>query len=133
MQAEIVQLAKYRLDKARECLLDAQDAFEEDRLANSINRSYYAIFHATRSLLALDSFDSKKHSTIIGYFNQHYIASGKMETVYYQQLSNAFRIRNKTDYDDFYVITREDAKQQLVNAYSFIQHIGQYIESRIVN
>ena len=100
MQAEIVQLAKYRLDKASECLSDAQVAFEEDRLANSINRSYYAVFHATRALLALDSFDSKKHSTIIGYFNQHYIATGKIEVVYYQQLSNAFRIRNKTDYDD---------------------------------
>ena len=85
----------------------------------------------SRSLLALDSFDSKRHSTIIGYFNQNYIASGKMETVYYQQLSNAFRIRNKTDYDDFYIISREDAKQQLENAYSFIQHIGQYIESRL--
>ena len=128
MQAEIAQLAKYRLDKARECLSDAQVAFEEDRLANSINRSYYAVFHATRALLALDSFDSKKHSTIIGYFNQHYIATGKLEAIYYQQLSNAFRIRNKTDYDDFYVVSRDDAKHQLQNAQAFAAYIGQYIE-----
>lgn len=101
MQAEFVQLAKYRLDKARECLTDAQAALTDDRLANSINRSYYAVFHATRALLALDGFDSKNHSTIIGYFNQHYIATGKLEAGCYQQLSNAFRIRNKADYDDF--------------------------------
>jgi uncharacterized protein (UPF0332 family) len=60
MQAEMVELAKYRIEKAKECLADAVDAFEESRLANSINRSYYAMFHATRALLALESFDSKK-------------------------------------------------------------------------
>ncbi|WP_425059046.1 hypothetical protein SCACP_36990 [Sporomusa carbonis] len=120
MQAEMIELAKYRLNKAEECLSDSRDAYEEDRLANSINRSYYAMFHATRALLALDSFDSKRHSTIIGYFNQHYIATGKIEATYYQMLSNAFRVRNKTDYDDFYVVGRDEAQQQLENATSFI-------------
>lgn len=33
MQAEILELAKYRMEKAKECLADAQDAFEEDRWA----------------------------------------------------------------------------------------------------
>ncbi|XEQ92881.1 hypothetical protein SCACP_17320 [Sporomusa carbonis] len=70
--------------------------------------------------MALDSFDSKRHSTIIGYFNQHYIATGKIEATYYQMLSNAFRVRNKTDYDDFYVVGRDEAQQQLENATSFI-------------
>lgn len=31
MQAEIVELAAYRMGKAKECLADAQDAFEESR------------------------------------------------------------------------------------------------------
>ncbi|HWR07348.1 HEPN domain-containing protein [Sporomusa sp.] len=120
MQAEMLELAKYRLNKAEECLADSQDAYEKDRLANSINRSYYAMFHATRALLALDSFDSKRYSAIIGCFNQHYIATGKIDTTYYQMLSNAFRVRNKTDYDDFYVVSRDEAQQQLENAISFI-------------
>lgn len=123
MQAEIIELAKYRLNKAEECLADSQDAYEEERLANSINRSYYAMFHATRALLALDSFDSKRHSTIIGYFNQYYVATGKIDPSYYQMLSNAFRVRNKTDYDDFYVIGRDEAQQQLEHAASFIAMI----------
>lgn len=83
MQAEMLELSKYRMEKAKECLADAQDAFEEIRLANSINRSYYAMFHATRALLAIDSFDSKKHSSIIGYFNQYYIANSKIDSNYY--------------------------------------------------
>ncbi len=123
----MLELAKYRLNKAQECLSDAQDAYEENRLANSINRSYYAIFHATRALLALDGLDSKRHSTIIGYFNQHYIATGKIAAQYYQILSNAFRVRNKTDYDDFYVVSRDEAWQQLDNASTFVALIKSFL------
>ena len=32
------------------------------------NRAYYSIFHAIRSVLALDGFDSKKHSGVISEF-----------------------------------------------------------------
>ncbi len=38
-----------------------------------------AIFHAVRALLALDKFDSQKHSGIISYFNQKFIKTGKIE------------------------------------------------------
>ena len=127
MQAEMLELSKYRMEKAKECLADAQDAFEESRLANSINRSYYAMFHATRALLAIDGFDSKKHSSIIGYFNQYYIANSKIDTHYYQIIANAFRVRNKTDYDDFYIVSKDEAQKQLENAISFIAFMDSYI------
>ena len=127
MQAEMVELAKYRIEKAKECLADAVDAFEESRLANSINRSYYAMFHATRALLALESFDSKKHSSILGYFNQYYIANKKVDACYYQMIANAFRVRNKTDYDDFYVVSQEETQQQLDNAQAFIEFMDNFI------
>ncbi|MBU2702621.1 uncharacterized protein (UPF0332 family) [Sporomusaceae bacterium BoRhaA] len=119
------------MGKAKECLADAQDAFEESRLANSINRSYYAMFHATRALLAIDSFDSKKHSSILGYFNQYYIASKKIEVSYYKMVTNAFRVRNKTDYDDFYIVSKEEAQQQLENSQAFTDFMDGYIAGLI--
>lgn len=128
MQAEMLELAKYRMEKAKECLLDAQDAFEKSRLANSINRSYYAMFHATRALLAVESFDSKKHSSIIGYFNQHYIANGRIDLKYYRMLSNAFRVRNKSDYDDFYIVSKDEAQKQLEQAGVFIDFMMSFIK-----
>lgn len=132
MQAEMLELSKYRMEKAKECLADAQDAFEEIRLANSINRSYYAMFHATRALLAIDSFDSKKHSSIIGYFNQYYIANSKIDSNYYQMIANAFRVRNKTDYDDFYLASKDEAQKQLENAQVFIGFIASYIDEIVL-
>lgn len=40
------------------------------------NRSYYAIFHAARVVLALDGQDYKKHSGVISNFQKNYIKTG---------------------------------------------------------
>lgn len=127
MQTELLELSRYRIEKALECQADSRAAFAEGRWATSINRSYYAMFHMTRALLALDGFDSKKHSTIIGYFNQNYVATGKIDVVYNKMLSNAFQVRNQTDYNDFYIISRDDAKKQLDHATSFVEVMNRYI------
>jgi uncharacterized protein (UPF0332 family) len=65
------------------------------KFSQSINRSYYAIFHATRALLALNKFDTKKHSGVIAYFNQNYIKTGKIEVKYGKILTLAENIRMK--------------------------------------
>jgi len=44
-------------------------------------------------------------------------------------LAAAFDIRLKCDYQDFYVVSKEEAKKQLDNASEFINHIEQYIIS----
>ena len=117
---ERVELAKLRLTNAEECVSDAEFAFEAGRLKTCANRSYYAMFYAARALLALEKIDFKRHSTLIGYFNQHYVATGKIEKQYHEMLSDAFEVRQQSDYNDFYVVSRDDAKIQLDNAVKFI-------------
>ena len=89
------------------------------------------MFHAARSLLALDKFDSKKHTGVISFFNQHYIKTGKIEPEYSKMLTAAFKIRNKCDYNDFYIAAREDAQIQLENAKKFLKRLEEYIETVI--
>ncbi|MCD6256670.1 HEPN domain-containing protein [Candidatus Aerophobetes bacterium] len=60
-----INLARYRMDKARENLKDAEDALARSRFSLSANRSYYAMFTAARGLLALKELDSSKHSGVI--------------------------------------------------------------------
>ncbi len=43
-------------------------------------------------------------------------------------LTTAFKIRNDSDYKDFYVIAREDAELQLENAKKFIKKIEEFLE-----
>ncbi|HHY71125.1 MAG TPA: HEPN domain-containing protein [Thermoanaerobacterales bacterium] len=102
-------LSNYRLQRAEEDLKSSKILFQNNLYKQAVNRSYYAIFHATRAVLALDKFDSRKHSGIIAYFNQHYIATDKIETEYSKILMSAQKIRNSSDYDDFYIVSKEEA------------------------
>lgn len=65
----------------------------------------FAIFHALRAIIALDGFDSAKHSGIIAYVNKEYVKTG----IFYKQLSKildtSFKLRKKADYDDFFIIS----------------------------
>jgi uncharacterized protein (UPF0332 family) len=66
-------LSDYRLSKARELVDEAKLLFDNKRYDGCINRSYYAIFSAIRSLLALVGLDSRKHSGIISYFDRLFV------------------------------------------------------------
>jgi uncharacterized protein (UPF0332 family) len=121
-------LSNYRLEKARQDLETARINFEHGMLTQSINRSYYAAFHALRALLAYDSYDSKRHSSILGYFNKNYIANDKIEQEYYKIIASAFDIRVRCDYQDFYIISKDETKKQLKEAEKFIDMIERYID-----
>ncbi len=124
---KIKALSSYRLEKAKQDLEAARINIQHDLLAQSVNRSYYAAFHALRALLAYDTFDSKRHSSILGYFNKNYIASGKIKQEYYKIIASAFDIRTKSDYQDFYVVAKDDAIKQIADVERFIKAIESYI------
>ncbi|MCI0471718.1 MAG: HEPN domain-containing protein, partial [Candidatus Aminicenantes bacterium] len=122
-------LSVYRLQKAQDDLETAESNLIGNKLSQSINRSYYAMFHAARAMLALDKIDSKKHSGVISFFNRYYIKTGKIEREYSKILSEAFDIRNDSDYDDFYFASKEDAQNQLENAKRFLKRIREFIDA----
>ena len=120
-------LAVYRLEKAEVCLNDAKLLFDNNSLMAAVNRSYYAIFHSARAVLALDGEDRKRHSGVIAYFQQHYVKTKIFDRQCSYILQNAFEIRQETDYEDFYVLSKEDACLQIENAEVFINTIKKYV------
>lgn len=128
MEKRQLDLCRYRLDKAKDDLGVSKENLENKRFSQSINRSYYSMFHAVRALLALEKYDSKKHSGVISYFAQHYVKTGKIEPEYSKMLTNAFKIRNNCDYDDFYIAAYEDANKQAENANKFIKKVEEHID-----
>jgi uncharacterized protein (UPF0332 family) len=80
-----------------------------------------------RAVLAIDTFDSKKHSGIISMFRQKYIKTGIFAAEFSDVIENAFSIRNKSDYDDFFVISKEEVTQQIANARVFLEAVENYI------
>ena len=73
MEGSLNELAGYRLERAREMLLASENNLKIGEYRTSLNRSYYAVFHAMRSANALKGFDSSKHSGVIAFFTKEYL------------------------------------------------------------
>jgi uncharacterized protein (UPF0332 family) len=123
----IFELSEYRMNRARETLADAKSLLEGNRVESSINRSYYAIFHALRAVTALDGFDSSKHSGIIAHFNRVYVKEGVFDKELSKLIRVAFNTREKADYDDFAEVTYEMAAEQIAAAEKVIAAVERYL------
>lgn len=76
MEGSLRELTGYRMERANEMLEAAKKNLEIGQYKTSLNRFYYAIFHAMRAANILKGFDSSKHSGVIVYFNREYLKSG---------------------------------------------------------
>ena len=132
MEERARELSKYRFETSLEALSDAKIMDENERYKNTLNRAYYAIFHAIRAVNALSGFDSSKHSGVIAYFNQNYVKEG----VFTKELSKIIRMasenREKADYLDFFIASKEEAERQILRAEEFVDAIKMYLESEKV-
>ena len=82
-----------------------------------------------RSVLAIDGIDMKHHSGIISEFRRRYIKSEIFEVKMSEIISLLFDARTESDYDDFYVVTKYDAEQQVANAEIFLKNIEEYLKT----
>jgi uncharacterized protein (UPF0332 family) len=125
-------LAKYRLERASDELKHAEDGLHNDLLPQSISDSYYAIFHSMRAVLALDGKDFKKHSGVIANFQKNYIKEGVFDKDMSRYIQSAFDWRSDADYQDFFVVSKEDAEKQLDHAKLIYKMLKVHVEDRIL-
>lgn len=97
------------------------------------NRSYYAVFAAMRAVLALDGFDSKKHSGIIAEFRKNYIKTGILPKELSFVIDSLVEIRQGSDYDDFYLISKEEIAEQYCNAVEFVKTVETFLSEKYNN
>ena len=84
-----------------------------------------------RAILALDGIDMKHHSGIISEFRRLYIKTGVFDTELSTIISALFDIRTESDYDDFYVISKQEVKEQIANAELFYNEIKEYLSKLV--
>ena len=127
MEDRLRTLSRYRYEAGEEALADARLMYEHGRYKNSLNRAYYAIFHAMRAVNCMDGFDSSKHSGVIAHFNQRYVKEGYFP----RELSRIIRLasenREKADYLDFFAASREEAEKQIDRAEEFLKEVKKYL------
>lgn len=132
MRLDTETLCRYRLERAKEDLQAARVNHDSGLFKASINRSYYAIFHGIRAVNILDGFDASKHSSVIAHFNQYFVHTGEFDRGLYKIIDGAYRIREKSDYSDFFTASREDSALQLEHAETFVKAVEEYIKREIM-
>ncbi len=120
-------LIKYRLSSAKEKLNSAKVLLEAGLYKDSVGRSYYAIFSAIRAVLAVRQVDFSKHAGVIAYFQKEFIKTEVFDKKYSKYLQQAFQIRNSCDYDDFFIVSKQDAEEQYIRATEMLTVIEEYI------
>lgn len=127
---ELKALSTARLANSKDCLLAAKQLYDWGNFKSAANRSYYAIFHAMRAVLAFNEIDMKHHSGIISEFRRLYIKTGIFPTELSKIISELFDTRTESDYDDFFVISKEEVGEQIASAEMFISVIKNYLKEK---
>ena len=132
MEGTVKDLSAYRFEKAVRNLEVAERLLGEMEYDFCLNRSYYAVFDAMLAVNALDGFDSGKHSGVIAHFNQNYVKTGKFDSSMSDIIKHTSTLREKSDYEDYYKASPEEAEDALEQAKVFIQAVAAFLQAEEV-
>lgn len=119
-------LVLYRLQTAKADLKSARILLAAEEYKGANNRAYYAIFHAINAIHALSGKAYKRHKDTIGNFNKDYVKTQIFPRDMGRKIGEAEEIRHASDYDDFYIASREESERQVAVADEFIQLAEKY-------
>ena len=129
-QGTFRDLAKYRLDSAKSELQSARILYDAGQLKGANNRAYYAIYHAISAVHALDGNAYKRHKDALANFNKEYVKTEVFSRNLGRRIAEAEVIRHASDYDDFYIATKEEAAEQIATAVELIEVIEAYCQEK---
>jgi uncharacterized protein (UPF0332 family) len=114
------ELARYRLEKAKSLLRDAETLFRASSNESSANRSYYAVLAAARALLALRGKGPESHEGVKVLLSKEFIKPGILPA----HSGEIFRVlqarRMDSDYGDYVEIRSAEAEDSLMKAREFV-------------
>lgn len=126
-----IELAKVRLERAKELLEDSKDLLAKESYKSANNRAFYAMEKSIKALMATKEVEVTTHNGGLKQFNYFFIhkGDGSFTVEDYQRIAKAEQIRNVSDYDDFYIASREETKQQVDNAKYIVDKVEKYLEN----
>ena len=127
---EMRELVKLRLESSRELYNDACNLYEQGSYKSANNRAYYSMEKALKALLAIKGKDANTHNGILQLFNRYFIYEDNTEfnKADYKLYASIELIRTASDYDDFYIASREKAEEQFQTAKLVIGEVKKYLE-----
>ncbi len=123
-----MDIARHRLLMAKEDLETANLTFVAGKFRAANNRAYYSIFHSISAVLAKEGVAFKRHKDTLSYFNKYYIHTGIFPRELGRKIVKAEEIRHASDYDTFYIASKEVTVQQIQTAGQLLHLTEKYLE-----
>ena len=101
---------------------------EPNSVRPSVSRSYYAMFYAVLALLIKKEIKISKHTGAIGAFNREFVKKGIFDQEFSRWLQEAFDLRQRADYREFFSISDERARKVLEQARLFVKEVKAIIQ-----
>lgn len=129
----VKDLVLYRVQTAKDDLSSARILLRAGEYKGANNRAYYAIFHAINTVHAVNGDAFKRHKDAIANFNKSYVKTEIFPREIGRKISEAEEIRHASDYDDFYIASREETERQIDVADEFLQLVEEYCNNQIAD
>ena len=129
-EVNVIAFAKYRLERAKGDLADAEYNYKDSRYLNANNRAYYSIFHAIKAVLAIERVDCQKHKDVLAQFNHYDIKTEIFPKIMSSKINQAKEVREDSDYDDEFEPTDEQTKMQIETARELIKLVEEYLKKK---
>lgn len=119
-------LVLYRLETAKNDLRSARALFDLGDYKGANNRAYYSIFHAINAVHAISGKAYKRRKDAVANFNKDYVRTSIFPREMGRKIGQAEEIRHASDYDDFYIASKEESERQISVADEFIAIAEKY-------
>jgi uncharacterized protein (UPF0332 family) len=96
------EYSAYRIQRAKETILEVEALIEGGFWNAAISRMYYACFYAVGALLIKHGIEVSTHAGLRQVFGKNFVKEGKFDSKLAKHYTELFEKRNKGDYNDFF-------------------------------
>lgn len=124
------ELIGYRLEEAKETVIDVQLLIDNNRLRAAVNRIYYGMFYSLLALGLAYQFETSKHQQLLGWFNKNFIHEGLIDSRFGKMTNKASNRRTQGDYESYIEFDREIILEMFEEMKEFITEITRFLSSK---
>ena len=112
---------RLHLERADDCIKDAELLLSAHRVSAAVGRSYYAMFHAATAALLNRNIKRHSHQGLISAFGQFFVKTGQVEPRFHKYITEIFDLRQESDYQPLVELTDQQASKVLKCAKEFVE------------
>jgi len=92
------ELIALEMERGDEALKSAETLYQNELYRDAMSRTYYAVLHFARALLASKECYPKSHHGVMQLFSQHFIKTGAIAVDIGRILARQQKFRSESDY-----------------------------------